>query len=64
MRRGFFEEHLDVTRRYFLRRSVELGGGAVCVGASGLVGEPLLAADKAADKAAEKSSEAALAELV
>ena len=64
MRRGFFEEHLDVTRRYFLRRGVELSGGAVCVGASGLVGEPLLAADKAADKAAEKSSEAALAELV
>ena len=48
MRRGFFEEHLDVTRRYFLRRSVELGGGAACVAAAGLGGEPVLAADKAA----------------
>ena len=56
MRRGFFDEHLDVTRRYFLRRSVALGGGAACVAASGLGGEPVLAADK--------SAEAALADLV
>ncbi|HAA48353.1 MAG TPA: hypothetical protein DCE43_01445 [Planctomycetaceae bacterium] len=36
MQQDFFPEHHEVSRRYFLRRSLELGGGAACIGASGL----------------------------
>ena len=48
MLRSFFVEHREVSRRYFLRRGLELGGGTLCVGASSLGGEPLWAEDKAA----------------
>ncbi|MEE3366432.1 MAG: molybdopterin-dependent oxidoreductase, partial [Planctomycetota bacterium] len=41
MQQDFFPEHQEVSRRYFLRRSLELGGGAACVGASGLNGDLL-----------------------
>lgn len=57
-RQPFFEEHQEVSRRYFLRQSLELGGG---VGVLGLSGGRLQAAGKP-DAAAK--SQAALDLLV
>jgi len=57
-RQPFFEEHQEVSRRYFLRQSLELGGG---VGALGLSGRQLQAAGEP-DAAAK--SQAALDALI
>lgn len=54
VRQDFFAEHQAVSRRYFLRRGLELGGGALCVGASSPGGGAVWAEDKAgvSDRAA------------